>query len=437
MKLMNRWAVISLTLMTTIVTGCNLNDNLNEQETPDNPGAFNLTRAEQGMVNNSNEFAFNLFKQIVDSRSADESKKNNSIIVSPISITYALGMLNNGAAGNTQEQINKVLGFGDTGADDINDFCLKMLKTAPELDPQTKVMIANTIYMNKGYNIKPEFKNKAKTYYNAYPETRDFHDGKTLDVINKWASDHTEKMIEKVLDDSSFDPDAVSYLLNAIYFKGEWTKKFDKAYTVEEDFWLSGNHSDATTCPMMHMTTELEYADVDGYQVLRLPYGNKSFQMTILLPDASCICYDDAIPDPKDPLFVMPLPSATTWSQINKKISSYLVDLKLPRFETTTDIALPDIMSALGMPDAFNPDKADFSKFCDADTYIALMKQVAAIKLDEEGTEASAVTVIAMDNTAYTPKPNIIYFYANHPFIYIISEKSSNAIFFIGQYTGY
>ena len=437
MKLMNRWAVISLTLMTTIVTGCNLNDNLNEQETPDNPGAFNLTRAEQGMVNNSNEFAFNLFKQIIDSRSADESKRTESIIISPISITYALGMLNNGAAGETQKQINKVLGFGNTGADGINDFCSKMLKSAPELDPLTKVMIANTIYMNKGYNIKPDFKNKAKTYYNAYPETRDFHDGKTLDVINKWASDHTEKMIEKVLDDSSFDPDAVSYLLNAIYFKGEWTKKFDKAYTVEEDFWLSGNHSDATTCPMMHMTTELEYADVDGYQVLRLPYGNQSFQMTILLPDASCICYDDAIPDPKDPLFVMPLPSATTWSQINKKISSYLVDLKLPRFETTTDIALPDIMSALGMPDAFNPDKADFSKFCDADTYIALMKQVAAIKLDEEGTEASAVTVIAMDNTAYTPKPNIIYFYANHPFIYIISEKSSNAIFFIGQYTGH
>lgn len=437
MKLMNRWAVISLSLMTTIVTGCNLNDNLNEQETPDYPGAFNLTRAEQGMVNNSNEFAFNLFKQIIDSRIADESKKNESIIVSPISITYALGMLNNGAAGNTQEQINKVLGFGDTGADDINDFCLKMLKTAPELDPQTKVMIANTIYMNKGYNIKPEFKNKAKTYYNAYPETRDFHDGKTLDVINKWASDHTEKMIEKVLDDSSFDPDAVSYLLNAIYFKGEWTKKFDKQYTVDEDFWDSGNCTPTTTRPMMHMTTELEYAEIDGYQVLRLPYGNKSFQMTILLPDASCICYDDAIPDPKDPLFVMPLPSATTWSQINKKISSYLVDLKLPRFETTTDIALPDIMSALGMPDAFNPDKADFSKFCDADTYIALMKQVAAIKLDEEGTEASAVTVIAMDNTAYTPKPNIIYFYANHPFIYIISEKSSNAIFFIGQYTGY
>ena len=435
MKLMNRWAVISLTLMTTIVTGCNLNDNLNEQETPDYPGAFNLTRAEQGMVNNSNEFAFNLFKQIIDSRSADESKKNESIIVSPISITYALGMLNNGAAGDTQDQINKVLGFGNTGVDGINDFCSKMLKSAPALDPLTKVMIANNIYVNKNYVLKPEFIQAANTYYNAYPETRDFHDGKTMDVINKWASDNTEKMIEKVLDDSSFDPDAVSYLLNAIYFKGEWTKKFDKHYTVDEDFWDSGNSTPTTTRPMMHMTTELEYAEIDGYQVLRLPYGNGSFQMTILLPDASNISYnDDAI---LDPFFNIPLPSATTWSEINKKMSSSLVDLKLPRFETSTDIDLPQIMSDLGMPDAFNPNKADFSKFCNTSTYIGLMKQVARIKLDEEGTEAAAVTVIGMKNTIVSEEPKMVYFYANHPFIYIISEKSSNAIFFIGQYTGY
>ena len=433
MKLMNRWAVISLTLMTTIVTGCNLDDKLKEPETPDYPGAINLTRAEQEMVNNSNEFAFNLFKQIIDSRSADELKRTESIIISPISITYALGMLNNGAAGETQKQINKVLGFGNTGVDGINDFCSKMLKSAPELDPLTKVMIANTIYMNKGYNIKPEFKNKAKTYYNAYPETRDFHDGQTMDVINKWASDHTEKMIKKVLDESSFDPDAVSYLLNAIYFKGEWTKKFDKQYTVDEDFWDSGNCTPTTTLPMMHMTTELEYAEIDGYQVLRLPYGNKSFQMTILLPlpDASYVYGNDG------PVFNMPLPSTTTWSKINKKMSSSLVDLKLPRFETNTDIDLPQIMSDLGMPDAFNPDRADFSKFCNTSTYIGLMKQVARIKLDEEGTEAAAVTVIGMKNTMVSEEPKMVYFYANHPFIYIISEKSSNAIFFIGQYTGY
>ena len=428
MILRKNWALITLTLMTAIVTGCNLNDKYDEPEIPYNPGNLELTRAEIDLVNHSNVFSFNLFKQIIDSRSADESKKNESIIVSPISITYALGMLNNGAAGDTQEQINNVLGFGSTGVDSINDFCLKMLKTAPALDPDTKIMIANTIFMNKGNNIKPEFKKKANTYYNAYPETRDFHDGKTMDVINKWASDHTEKMIKKILDENTFDPDAVSYLLNAIYFKGEWTIKFDKDLTQDEEFIHAGNTSELIKRPMMHSNEHFEYAEIDGYQVLRLPYGNKSYQMTILLP---------IVEDNK--LNALPaVPSAETWSKINKNMDSYLVDLKLPRIDTNTDIELPDIMSALGMPDAFNADKADFSNFCDTETCIGMMKQVAAINLDEEGTEASAVTVIGMVNTAFTPDtPQIKYFHANHPFIYIISEISSNAIFFIGQYTGY
>ena len=426
MKLMNRWAGIGLSMMTAIVTGCNLNDVNEEPDITFNPGAFELTRAQLEMVNNTNEFSFNLFKQIVDSRLADESLRKQSIIVSPISITYALGMLNNGAAGDTQDQINKVLGFGNTGADSINAFCRKILKSAPSLDSLTKVMIANNIYVNNQYVLKPEFTKIANTYYDAYPETRDFHDGKTMDVINKWASDHTEKMIEKILDQDSFDPDAVSYLLNAIYFKGEWTHKFDKASTVQEKFRHLGNSTDTSILPMMHLSTELEYASVDGYQVLRLPYGNKSFRMTILLP--IIIEYGDPLPT---------VPLSETWSKLDRKMSSVLVDLKLPRFETSTEIDLSDIMPDLGMPDAFNPAKADFSRFCDVPTYIGLMKQMARIKLDEEGTEAAAVTVIGMKNTAVSQEPEITYFHADHPFTYIISETSSNAIFFIGQYTGY
>lgn len=422
MRIRKRWAVITFTLMTSIVTSCSLDNN--DDGITIVPGPFEMTSLRQELVNHSNDFAFNLLRQIIDSKSNDE--KNQSIIVSPISITYALGMLNNGATGNTQKQINDVLGFGNASADEINDFCLKMLETAPTLDPKTNIIIANNIYMNKGYILKPEFIKKANTYYNAYPETRDFNDGETMDVINKWASDNTEKMITKILDNSTFNPDAVSYLLNAIYFKGEWTTKFNKDYTTEEQFTLAGNTPKTALLPMMHMSSELEYAEIDGYQVLRLPYGNKSFRMTILLP----IVQDNemnALPA---------VPSAGAWSKINKSMGSYLVDLKLPRFDITTDIDLLGIMSNLGMPDAFNPDKADFSNFCNTSSYIAMMKQVAAIKLDEEGTEASAVTIIRMDNTVYTPDPKQVYFHADHPFIYIISETTSNAIFFIGQYTG-
>ena len=434
MKLMNRWAVITLTLMTTIVAGCNLNDKYDEPGPiidPVDPGYAKplvLTPAEQEMVNNSNAFAFNLFKQIIDSRSSDESKKNESIIVSPISITYALGMLNNGAAGNTQAQINKVLGFGDTGAAGINDFCKKMLDSIPQLDSLTKVMIANNIYVNKRYVLKPEFIQTANTYYNAYPETRDFYDGQTMDVINKWASDHTEKMIDKVLDESSFNPDAVSYLLNAIYFKGMWTSKFDKNKTDEGEFYHAGDSQEQTIRHLMHQEADFSYAANDDYQFLCLPYGNRAFSMKILLPKVKETETINDLPQ---------VPSIETWQKLNSGMHEAEVNLTLPRIETDTDINLSEIMSALGMPDAFDPDKADFSKFCDKDTYIGLMKQVAKIKLDEEGTEAAAVTAIGMLNASVTPEKWVVQFNANHPFLYVITENSTGAILFIGQYTGY
>ena len=379
-----------------------------------------LTRAEQEMVSNSNEFAFNLFRQITVS---DYTK---SYIVSPLSITYALGMLNNGAAGNTQAQINEVLGFGSTGADSINAFCYKMIKTAPALDSLTKVLIANTIYMNKGYTLKDGFVNKAKSFYNAEPETRDFHDGETMDVINKWASDHTERMIDRILDENSFDPNAVSYLLNAIYFKGTWTYKFDKGKTEDEQFLHAGDTQDFIQCPMMRQTAQLKYAVTDDFQALCLPYGNGSFQMTILLP---------RIKEGHDANELPAVPTAETWQLLNSNMQQCNVDVKLPRFETDSEIDLIEVMSALGMPDAFSAEKADFSNFCNKSTYIGLMKQVAKIKLDEEGSEAAAVTVIGMKRNS--GKDDTVRFHANHPFLYVISEKQTGAIFFIGRFTGY
>ena len=179
---------IALTMMAMTMTGCAgcSSDNNSQEPTliidPVVPATIELTRAEREMVSHSNEFAFNLFRTTTKTTYEGENGRNQpkSIIVSPISITFALGMLNNGAVGETQAQINKVLGFGETGADGINAFCNKMQSAAPTLDPKTKVMIANNIYLNKGYELKPDFVQIAKDFYNATPESRDFHDGKTM-----------------------------------------------------------------------------------------------------------------------------------------------------------------------------------------------------------------------------------------------------------------
>ena len=397
-----------------------------------------LTRAEQTLVNSNNDFAFNLFRMVNMSSNSAQTEPDMGIlpggcvingewdtkskIVSPISITYALGMLNNGAAGETEAEINKVLGFGETGADGINAFCRKMLTDAPKLDKLTKVMIANTIYMNKGYELKPDFVSKANTFYDATPETRDFQDGKTLSVINKWGSDHTEGMIPEVITADEFNPDAVSYLLNAIYFKGAWSEKFDKNNTQNETFkGYDGNKQ----VPMMHQDHEFNYRETDLCQTLRLPYGNNAYSMTILLPKEGKTISD-----------VLATLTADTWQRF-QYMGSAIVDVKLPRFESQSDVNLKPIMSALGMPRAFDDRLAEFPHFCNVPTYIELMKQVARIKLNEEGTEAAAVTVIGMDfKSSAVSEPQHVEFHATRPFLYVISEQSTGAIFFIGQYMG-
>ncbi|MBQ3752960.1 MAG: serpin family protein [Prevotella sp.] len=377
------------------------------------PKYIELTQDEQRLVKQNNDFAFHLMSEV---------SRGQNLILSPLSITYALGMLNNGAAGQTQQEISTVLGGADVGSPEaINLFCRKMMTESGLLDPTTKVSIANTIYVNEPYQLKPSFVEKANTYYDAQPERRDFHDGQTVDVINQWASDHTQKMIEKVLDEETFNPDNVSYLLNAIYFKGAWQNKFDEKNTKEEVFDHAGYTKELTTMPMMSQAEEFAYAEDDDYQAIRLPYGNGAYSMTVLLPKLTGSKIVNTVPQ---------VPTAAQFGQLCRNMRSTMVYLKLPRFETKTDMFLNDVMSALGMPTAFTL-RAEFPEFCNVETYIGLMKQVARIKLDEQGTEAAAVTVIAQS----TGMPHYAEFHATRPFLYVISEQSTGAIFFVGAFT--
>ena len=425
----------AITLMIAAAfAGCNSKNDeiLNDSDIPlTNEGnerkVINLSQSEKDLVKGSNEFAFELFRKV----STDKSE-----IVSPISVTYALGMLNNGATGETQEQINKVLGFGDKGADGINAFCKKMLDEAPKLDKLTKVSIANTIFLNNGYQLNANFVSTAKNYYNATLETRDFNDGKTLDVINKWASDNTNNMIEKILEEKDYKSDAISYLLNAIYFKGVWNEgyKFDKNETKEETFHgYNGN----LTVPMMHQNKVASYGEIDDCHILSLSFGNEAYAIDFFLPNEG-----KTISDVLD-TFTFNKWQAYHENFVRKNMEIFgkpcimeyaKIDIKLPRFETSSDFDLVKIMSALGMPNAFDAAKAEFPNFCNVPTFINLMKQGAKIKLDEKGAEAAAVTVIG-DGLRATKIPEAT-FHADRPFFYIIYEQSTNAIFFIGQYTG-
>ena len=377
------------------------------------PKHIELTQAEQEMLHNSNAFAITLF---------EKARGKESCVLSPLSVSYALGMLNNGAAGQTRQEICSVLGFAD--AEGQNEFCRKMMN---ELHTMTfadaKALISNTIFVNQGmgWQLSPEFEHLAHEYYLAWPENRDFADGETLGAINKWGSDHTGGMIREVLSEQEFSAQEVSYLLNAIYFKGGWSCPFNAEATKDEPF--NGGHP----VPMMHQEhAELEYAENEVWQTVTLPYGNGSYRMQVFLPREGKTIADVLSSLSADP------------SPLTARHPKYEVNLKLPRFSTGTSVYLQPIMSELGMPTAFSPYGADFSRLCTdmhgERIYIGMMKQVAKIEVGEEGTEAAAVTIIVEEPTAAMPEEAT--FHADRPFLYVISEQSTGLILFMGQYAG-
>ena len=372
------------------------------------PKSIELTDSERQLVESNNNFAFNLFRK---------ARGEENSIMSPLSITYALGMMNNGAAGQTQQEINQVLGFGNAGADAINQFCRKLLTEAPTLDENTATEIANTVFVNsgEGYELQQGFIDKANEFYDAQPQALNFHEiVNSLNIINGWANDHTHGMIPEVLDAGTFDENAVSYLMNAIYFKGKWACPFEKMFTRDESF------NGGQTVPMMRQINFFDYTENDLYQAVRLPYGNGAYWMTVFLPrDGNTI--DDVLSEK----------NGENWES-DQFVSYYAVDLKLPRINVSTKLPLKEIMSELGMPTAFS-GYAEFPYFCNSAMYISSLFQKAVINLDEEGTEASAVTV---GTTTGASMPQVVTFYANRPFFYTISEQSTGAIFFIGQYMG-
>ncbi|MBR1414689.1 MAG: serpin family protein [Prevotella sp.] len=376
------------------------------QEEPKN---IELTTEERQQVKQNNAFAMQLF---------DLARGTGDVVLSPLSVTYALGMQNIGAAGQTQQEILQALGFGEAGQDALNAFCQKLRTESAQLDKDTKVQTASTIFVNQGegYELQSAFVEAANTYYDAQPQNRDFKDGETLALINQWASDHTEGMVKKVLSVDEFNEYAVSYLLNAIYFKGQWAAPFDEDDTAEAPFGANGK-----SVMMMHKEeVTRRYTENDSYQAISLPYGNGAYHMTVVLPREGKTISD-----------VLPL--LTDQSLPVQPAYEKWVLLGMPRFSISTEKDLKPLMQALGVERAFIPEVAEFPNFCNASTFISLIKQVARIDVDEKGTTAAAVTVIGSENSAL---PDIVEMTLNRPFLYFITEQSTGAIFFIGQYTG-
>ena len=368
------------------------------------------TSRQSKMPDNNNDFACKLFRTI-------NKQKKGSTIVSPISVSYVLGMLNEGADGETRRQITDVLGLGDS-VQEINEYFKKMMGDAQSVDPSVKLKNANCIYCKLGKSINPKYKADMQNYYDANVEAINFNSSNIVNKINNWSKTHTDGMIPELVTKEELNPLAVMYLLNAVYFKASWTDQFDPRSTRDIDFIT--HEGKTVKRPMMHRRGIVAYGKNDLCKMLCLPYGNKAYSMVVLLPNEGKTT-DDIIRNL----------SAQKVKEWQSQMRTEDVNILIPRFTTESETHLEAILSSMGMPRAFRDD-AEFPNMIQKEGLsVSMMKQKAKIEVNEDGTEAAAVTIAEMISFGVH---DYEYFHATRPFVYYIMEKSTGAIYFMGTY---
>lgn len=380
---------------------------------------FVLTRSQQEFVQANNGFALELFKRV------SQSEKGQNLLISPLSVTIDFGMVNNGAVGKTQQEIYETLGYKDGSVDGLNDFCRTMMEQSSAVDPSTTLEIANAGIINKMYpGLKDSFTKTVKSVYDAEVIYKDFSKEDIKSLVNNWCKEKTHGMIPELLT-QPVSPSEYAHFLNAVYFKGIWTNKFKKDDTKSEKF--TREDGSTLTVKMMHQKDRFNLGGIGGLcSALSLPYGNQAYRMTFLLPYEGKTLAD-----------LINALDADAWNSL--KMAGFDVDVKIPSFETEFKITLKDILQEMGIKRAFGVGGSpDFSAMTSAPIFISDVLHKAKIKVDEEGSEAAAVTDIIMVLGAADPgaTPPTYVFHADRPFLYVITEVSTGAIYFIGQFTG-
>ena len=439
--------LIAAVVLSSAMTSCSSSEEISgDPDEPkrvvymlEDPQPIQLTEAQRVFANDNNQFTLNFLKTV-----NDVDKSGKSFIFSPLSITYVLGMVNDAATGETEKELEQTLGFHEGGIKAVNEYCKKLIDGLPKEDERVKLNIANAIFLNKNYTLKSQFGQDMQTYYDAKAEALDFSSPQTLSLINSWCSDKTNGMIPTILDE--VNPNMMSYLLNAIYFKADWASKFDQNNTREETF---AKENGSTELPMMHQNVLIQYLNNDIFSAVKIPYGSGLWNMMVLLPEEGKTT-DDVINHFATcglsgvEGLICQITEDNIATMKKNYFSPYEVDLKLPRFETSSDTdklgiegGLVGLMKNMGINLAFDSYFAEIPNMCEVPVYIAMMRQKAKIKVNEEGSEAAAVTVAGMiDMSAMPMEYPKATFHANRPFVYVIQEASSGVILFVGKFTG-
>ena len=379
------------------------------------PTPITLTPLAKDLVVQSNQFGVDLFAQTA-------AEEDDNLMLSPLSASVALTMLLNGTDGETYAQIRDMLGYAES-ADlaEINASYQSLSDQLLAADPKVQFTLANAVFSRQGFPFRDSFLHSMRDGFGARVEALDFTSPSALSTINGWASDNTNGRVPRVLNELS--PDLVMLLMNALYFKGDWTEQFEEANTASADFHLAGGET--VQVPTMNGTIPALTASGDGYTALELPYGRRNFSMVVLLPDANApgglAEFAGVL---RDGLW------ADATAQLDAQSQWREVAVRLPRFRFSYETLLNSHLQALGMRDAFT-GAADLSRMSDnARLLVSFVKQNTFVEVNEEGTEAAAVTTVGVEVTSAGPS-----FAADRPFVFAIRERTTNTLLFIGQVT--
>ena len=355
-----------------------------------------------------NAFGFHLFQMITE-------QAQQNVFISPTSIALALSMAYNGANGQTQTEMAQTLHLREMNREELNKLSASMMEMHNDGDTEVELSIANSLWMKDPDRILPEFQELAQKYFQA--ELGDL--AQAPDAINRWASQRTRGKINRIVGKEVTDEDVHAVLMNAIYFRGRWTVPFEPRDTHESTFTLQSGRT--RRCKMMSQRGSYYYLEHPRFQAIRLPYGEQNLSMLIFLPSQHTT-YSE---------FLSSLTSEN-WLEWRGAFQFQEGSLWLPRFhcEYITDLNLP--LSNMGMPIAFDQDRADFSRLSHL-FYLGLVRHKAIIDVKEEGTEAAAVTEAgALYGSRSSVSDNRFTMIVDRPFFCAIVDERTDAILFMG-----
>ncbi len=357
------------------------------------------------------DFAFDFFKKFQATQT-----ENDNIFVSPLSLHMALGMLLNGAEGETAAQISKTLKTEGVAQADLNQSYQALIEGLPKADPKVQLGLANSVWYRNTFKVEDTFLNVLRKSFDAEVAGLNFDDPNAKDKINAWASDKTNGKIKNAV--QSIQPSDVLFLINALYFKGDWKVQFDAKKTDDATFYL--NNDGQKEVKMMRVKNNFQVAQGTDYAAVQLPYSSGQFNMTLLIPNQK-----------EGVSKVIAGLSASAWKDLQSNFREKAVTVGLPRFTLDYKTKLGAVLQSMGMTKAFTKS-AELGKISSAaDLLVSSVNQFTYLGIDEKGTEAAAVTVVGVGVTSVGPsEPTLI---ADHPFVLIISEKTSNTILFMGK----